>query len=75
MRTSTRGGMAHACELETSICLAIDPAAVVMELAVDERSYDKGRALLEAAVAECVAYVDELLAKPPPERHRPATGS
>src|SRR4029453_8179341 len=26
-RPSTRGGMAHACELETSIYLAIDPAA------------------------------------------------
>ena len=36
---------------------------------------DKGRALLEAAVTECVAYVDELLEKPPPERRRPVTGS
>jgi creatinine amidohydrolase/Fe(II)-dependent formamide hydrolase-like protein len=36
---------------------------------------DKGRALLEAAVAECVTYVDELLDKPLPERRRPATGS
>ena len=92
---------------------AIDPAAVAMELAVDERSYpegehawldwsdgplklmpwwssfsrsgvqgdatlgtaDKGRALLEAAVTECVAYVDELLEKPLPERRRPVTGS
>ena len=110
VRTSTRGGMAHACELETSIYLAIDPAAVAMDLAVDERSYpegehawldwsdgplklmpwwssfsrsgvqgdatlgtaDKGRALLEAAVDECVAYVDELLAKPLPQRRRPA---
>jgi creatinine amidohydrolase/Fe(II)-dependent formamide hydrolase-like protein len=35
----------------------------------------KGRALLEAAVDECVAYVDELLEKPLPERHRPVTGS
>ena len=34
--------MAHACELETSIYLAIDPAAVAMELAVDERSYPEG---------------------------------
>jgi creatinine amidohydrolase len=104
---------AAACELETSIYLAIDPAAVAMDLAVDERSYpegehawldrsdgplklmpwwssfsrsgvqgdatlgtaDKGRALLDAAVDECVAYVDELLAKPLPERRRPATGS
>ena len=103
--------MAHACELETSIYLAIDPDAVAMELAVDERSYPegehawldwsdgplklmpwwssfsrsgvqgdatlgtaaKGKALLEAAVDECVAYVDELLAKPLPER-RPPTG-
>jgi creatinine amidohydrolase len=113
VRTSTRGGMAHACELETSIYLAIDPAVVAMELAVDERSYPegehawldwsdgplklmpwwssfsrsgvqgdatlgaaaKGRALLEAAVDECVAYVDELLAKPLPERRPPVTGS
>ena len=34
--------MAHACELETSIYLAIDPDAVAMELAVDERSYPEG---------------------------------
>jgi creatinine amidohydrolase len=112
VRSSTRGGMAHACELETSIYLAIDPDAVAMELAVDERSYpegehawldwadgplklmpwwssfsrsgvqgdatlgtaDKGKALLEAAVDECVAYVDELLAKPLPARRRPAAG-
>ena len=111
VRESTRGGMAHACELETSIYLAIDPAAVAMELAVDERSYPegehawldwsdgplklmpwwssfsrsgvqgdatlgtaaKGEALLAAAVDECVAYVDELLGRPLPER-RPPTG-
>jgi creatinine amidohydrolase len=111
VRSSTRGGMAHACELETSIYLAIDPDAVAMELAVDERSYPegehawldwsdgplklmpwwssfsrsgvqgdatlgtaaKGRALLAAAVDECVAYVDELLAKPLPERRPPTT--
>jgi creatinine amidohydrolase len=93
--------------------LAIDPEAVAMELAVDERSCPegehawldwsdgplklmpwwssfsrsgvqgdatlgtaaKGRALLEAAVDECLAYVDELLAKPLVERRPPATGS
>jgi creatinine amidohydrolase len=38
-RTSTRGGMAHACELETSIYLHLDPAAVDMSQAVDERGY------------------------------------
>jgi len=113
VRDSSRGGMGHACELETSIYLAIDPGAVDMDLAVDERGYpegehawldwsdgslklmpwwsafsrtgvqgdatkataEKGRVLLEAAVAECVAYVDELLAKPLPERHEPAEGS
>jgi creatinine amidohydrolase len=110
VRDSTRGGMAHACELETSIDLAIDPDAVDMDLAVDERGYPegehawldwsdgslklmpwwsafsrsgvqgdatkataaKGRQLLAAAVAECVAYVDELLAKPLPRRRSPA---
>jgi creatinine amidohydrolase/Fe(II)-dependent formamide hydrolase-like protein len=36
---------------------------------------DKGRALLDAAVDECVAYVDELLTKPLPERRAPVTGS
>ena len=36
---------------------------------------DKGKALLEAAVDECVAYVDELLAKPMPRRRPPTTGS
>jgi creatinine amidohydrolase len=39
IRESERGGMAHACELETSIYLAIDPDAVDMALAVDEESY------------------------------------
>jgi len=42
VRDSTRGGMAHACELETSIYLAIDPDAVDMDLAVDERGYPEG---------------------------------
>ncbi|MEX0832842.1 MAG: creatininase family protein [Actinomycetota bacterium] len=41
-RESDRGGMAHACELETSIYLAIDPDAVEMDKAVDERSYPAG---------------------------------
>jgi creatinine amidohydrolase len=108
-RESDRGGMAHACELETSIYLAIDPDAVDMDLAVDERSYpegqhawldwsdgslkimpwwssfsrtgvqgaptlatpEKGKALLDAAVAEGVAYVRELRDKPLLERRRP----
>jgi creatinine amidohydrolase/Fe(II)-dependent formamide hydrolase-like protein len=35
----------------------------------------KGRVLLAAAVAECVAYVDELLATPLPRRRPPVTGS
>jgi creatinine amidohydrolase len=43
VRDSDRGGMAHACELETSIYLAIDPDAVDMDLAVDERSYPEGQ--------------------------------
>jgi creatinine amidohydrolase len=38
VRDSTRGGMGHACELETSIYLAIDPDAVDMSKAVDERN-------------------------------------
>jgi len=42
-RDSERGGLAHACELETSIYLAIDPDAVDMALAVDEQSYPEGR--------------------------------
>jgi FlaA1/EpsC-like NDP-sugar epimerase len=33
------------------------------------------QAELEATVDECLAYVDELLAKPLPERRRPVTGS
>jgi creatinine amidohydrolase len=39
VRTSTRGGMAHACELETSLYLHIAPEAVDMAKAVDERGY------------------------------------
>ena len=37
IRDSDAGGMAHACELETSIYLAIDPDAVEMEKVLDER--------------------------------------
>lgn len=36
VRRSDRGGMAHACELETSIYLALRPDLVQMDLAVDE---------------------------------------
>jgi creatinine amidohydrolase len=39
VRESDRGGMAHACELETSLYLHIDPGAVDMDKAVDERGY------------------------------------
>jgi creatinine amidohydrolase len=42
VRESERGGLAHACELETSLYLAIDPDAVDMDKAVDERSYPEG---------------------------------
>jgi creatinine amidohydrolase len=109
IRESERGGMAHACELETSIYLAIDPDAVDMTKAVDEQSYpatehawfdwsdgslkvmpwwssfsrtgvqgsptlataEKGRTLLDAAVAECVSYVRELRSMPIPGRRAP----
>jgi len=109
VRDSDRSGMAHACELETSIYLAIDAEAVAMELAVDESSYpaghhawldwsdgplkimpwwssfsrtgvqgrptlataEKGKALLDAAVSECVAYLQEVLEKPLPQRRAP----
>jgi creatinine amidohydrolase len=109
LRESDAGGMAHACELETSIYLAIDAEAVDMEKAVDERGYpagehafmewadgplrvmpwwssfsrtgvqgdatkataERGAALLDAAVEECVGFVRELLAKPLPERREP----
>jgi creatinine amidohydrolase len=39
VRDSDRGGMAHACELETSLYLHLQPEAVDMAQAVDERSY------------------------------------
>jgi creatinine amidohydrolase len=42
LRESGPGGMAHACELETSMYLAIDPQAVDMAKAVDERGYPAG---------------------------------
>jgi creatinine amidohydrolase len=42
LRESERGGMAHACELETSMYLAIDSDAVDMAKAVDERGYPAG---------------------------------
>ena len=43
LRESGQGGMAHACELETSMYLAIEPEAVEMGKAVDERSYPQGK--------------------------------
>ena len=39
IRDSSRGGMAHACELETSLYLHLQPEAVDMSKAVDERGY------------------------------------
>jgi creatinine amidohydrolase len=39
VRDSRRGGMAHACELETSLYLYLCPEAVDMRRAVDERGY------------------------------------
>jgi creatinine amidohydrolase len=42
LRESGPGGMAHACELETSIYLAIDAEAVDMDKAVDENGYPAG---------------------------------
>jgi len=38
LRDSEPGGMAHACELETSLYLALEPELVQMERAVRERS-------------------------------------
>jgi creatinine amidohydrolase len=38
-RDSSRGGMAHACELETSLYLHIDESAVDMDKATDERGF------------------------------------
>lgn len=42
VRDSERGGLAHACELETSLYLHIAPEAVDMDEAVDERGYPEG---------------------------------
>ena len=39
VRDSGRGGMAHACELETSLYLHLHPEAVDMTRAVDEHGY------------------------------------
>lgn len=110
IRTSERGGMGHACELETSIYLAIDPDAVRMDLAVKGgnalegehfwldwtdgplhlmpwwnalsptgvhgdptvATAEKGRALLDAAVEECVGYLRELRTKPLPTPFPPS---
>jgi creatinine amidohydrolase len=41
VRDSGRGGMAHACERETSLYLHLYPEAVDMSRAVDERGYAK----------------------------------
>ena len=43
VRDSGPGGMGHACELETSIYLALDPGAVFMDKAVDENSFPEGK--------------------------------
>ena len=42
VRDSVLGGMGHACELETSIYLHLDPDAVEMDKAVDENSFPEG---------------------------------
>jgi creatinine amidohydrolase len=42
VRESDLGGMGHACELETSIYLHLDPDAVDMDKAVDENSFPDG---------------------------------
>jgi creatinine amidohydrolase len=42
VRESDRGGMGHACELETSIYLHLDASAVDMARAVDENSFPEG---------------------------------
>ena len=42
IRDSELGGMGHACELETSIYLCIDPDGVSMDKAIDENSYPEG---------------------------------
>ncbi|HEX9122087.1 MAG TPA: creatininase family protein [Actinomycetota bacterium] len=42
VRESGLGGMGHACELETSIYLHLDPGAVEMDKAVDENSFPEG---------------------------------
>jgi creatinine amidohydrolase len=42
VRESDRGGIAHACELETSLYLHIAPDAVDMTEATDERGYPDG---------------------------------
>ena len=39
VRDSGRGGMAHACELETSLYLHLHPEAVDMSQAADEHGY------------------------------------
>jgi creatinine amidohydrolase len=39
VRSSPRGGMAHACELETSLYLHLQPDAVDMGQATDERNF------------------------------------
>jgi creatinine amidohydrolase len=41
VRESGRGGMAHACELETSLYLHLHPDAVDMSQAVDEHGYSE----------------------------------
>jgi creatinine amidohydrolase len=43
VRESGIGGMGHACELETSIYLAIAPEDVDMDKAVDENSFPDGK--------------------------------
>ena len=51
VRDSERGGMGHACELETSIYLAIDPEAVDMDKAVDERATRRAKHAYDGLVA------------------------
>src|SRR4029453_5229564 len=43
LRESGQGGMGHPCERETPMCPSIEPEAVDMDKAVDERSYPQGK--------------------------------
>jgi len=59
IRSSPPGGMGHACEMETSVMLAIAPESVAMKKAVDVTARDPGGRALDMLQKEPYFLIEE----------------